>query len=91
MKYTWALCVLLLTGCTTVPVPVTVKFPSPPEKAGAMTTCEELKKLKQDPVLSDVSRTVNENYSTYYGCVIKVDTWIEWYQIQKNIFEGAVK
>jgi hypothetical protein len=78
-----------LTACSTV-VPVTAKFPDAPGK-GAMTACPNLQKLTDSAKLSDVSRTVTINYTTYYECAIKADAWQEWYQIQKNIFEGAGK
>lgn len=77
----------LVTGCSTV-VPVAVKFPEPPGR-GALTPCPALQKLKDDAQLSDVARTVTINYSTYYECAVRAETWQEWYQIQKIIFEGA--
>lgn len=89
MKYALLLTAVLLSGCSTV-VPVTAKFPEPPGR-NAMERCPQLQKLKDDPALSDVARTVTMNYSTYYECAVKADTWQEWYQVQKNIFEGAVK
>lgn len=89
MKYALILIAAMLTGCSTV-VPVTAKFPEPPGKM-AQERCPQLQQLKADPALSDVARTVTMNYSTYYECAVKADTWQEWYQIQKRIFEGAVK
>lgn len=86
------LAVLILgccSGCTTA-VPVTAKFPDAPGK-GAMEACPDLKKLADGAKLSGVANTVTDNYETYYGCAVKSDTWIEWYQIQKNIFERAGK
>lgn len=80
---------LCLTACSTA-VPVTAKFPEPPGKL-ATQSCPELQKLKDDAKLSDVSRTVTINYSSYYECAVKTDAWIEWYKIQKIIFEGAGK
>ena len=85
-----ALLVLAMcSGCSTV-VPVAVKFPEPPGR-GAMTACPALEKLKDDAKLSDVSRIVTINYSTYYECAVKSDAWQEWYRIQKIIHEGAQK
>jgi hypothetical protein len=81
--------VLAITGCSTV-VPVTAKFPEAPGRL-ATTRCPDLQKLKDDAKLSDVSRTVTINYSTYYECAVKTDAWQEWYEIQKRIFEGAGK
>lgn len=72
-------------GCSTT-VPVTAKFPDAPKYT---ETCPELVKLKDDAKLSDVAKTVTINYSTYYECAVKNDAWIEWYQIQKNIFESV--
>jgi hypothetical protein len=82
MKY--ILLALLLTGCTTVPV--VAKFPEAPPQL--MEACPELQKLNEQAKLSDVSKNVALNYSTYYQCAVKNDAWIEWYQIQKKIFEG---
>lgn len=81
--------VLAITGCSTV-VPVTAKFPDAPVRL-ATQPCPDLQKLKDDARLSDVSRTVTINYSSYYECAVKTDAWIEWYKIQKHIFEGAGK
>ena len=84
MKY--LLLVLLLTGCSTT-VPVTSKFPEPPKYS--LQTCPQLQLLKEGSKLSEVATTVTINYSTYYECAVKNDAWIEWYQIQKNIYESV--
>ena len=87
MKYIPILLVSLLTGClSTAP-----KFPDYPEGVGMNHSCADLKKIKDDPVLSDVSKTINENYGHYWECAVKVDTWIEWYGKQKLIYDKAVK
>jgi hypothetical protein len=83
MKY--LLLILLLTGCSTT-VPVTAKFPEAPKYS--LQACPQLQLLKEGSKLSDVATTVTINYSTYYECAVKTDAWIEWYQIQKQIFEG---
>jgi uncharacterized protein YceK len=85
MRY--LLIALLLSGCSTV-VPVTAKFPEAPKYT---ETCPQLQKLNEGAKLSDVSTTININYSTYYECAVKVDKWNEWYEIQKRIFEGVSK
>jgi hypothetical protein len=79
------LVIIVLTGCTNVPV--NRKFPEAPSKI-VMEGCPNLEKIKDDAKLSDVAKTVTINYSTYYECAVKVDTWVEWYHIQKNIFES---
>ena len=87
MKYLSILFVFLLAGClSTAP-----KFPDYPENVGMNEACKDLKKIKDDPVLSDVSKTINENYGYYWECAVKVDTWIEWYGKQKLIYDKAVK
>ena len=80
---------LALTACSTL-VPVTMTFPEAPGRQ-AQVACPNLQKLKDDALLSDVSRTVTINYSTYYECAVKTDAWIEWYQIQRHIFESVGK
>lgn len=81
--------ILAITGCTTA-VPVTAKFPDAPGK-GSMERCPDLNKLQEGAKLSDVANTVTINYETYYSCAVKSDTWQEWYEIQKHIFESAGK
>jgi len=81
--------VMALSGCATV-VPVTASFPSPPGTI-YQQACPDLQKLKDQPLLSDVSRVININYSTYYECAVKLDAWIQWYSAQKLIFESAGK
>ena len=74
----------LATGCSTT-VPVTAKFPQAPERL--MQLCPQLEKLENEAKLSDISKTITNNYTSYYECAVKDDAWIEWYQIQKKIFE----
>lgn len=81
--------VAMCSGCSTA-VPVTAKFPGAPGK-GALTRCVDLQKLGDNSKLSDVSRTLTMNYNTYYECAVKTDAWIEWYNIQRHIFEGSGK
>lgn len=85
MKYLLLALAVLATGCSTT-VPVTAKFPEAPKYTDV---CPQLQKLNDGAKLSDVSNTVNINYSTYYECAVKVDKWNEWYAIQKKIFEGV--
>ena len=85
MKYLTILFVALLTGCSTT-VPVVAKFPEVPNYL--LVKCPQLNKLEDDAKLSDISKTITMNYTEYYTCAVKNDAWIEWYQVQKNIFEG---
>jgi len=84
MRY--LLLVLILTGCSTT-VPVTAKFPNVPERL--LVRCPQLEKLENEAKLSDISKTVINNYTTYYECAVKHDAFVEWYKIQKNIFESV--
>ena len=88
MKLLSILLLTTLVGCSTV-VPVTAKFPEVPERL--MKKCPQLEKLGNESKLSDVSKTITINYTTYYECAVKNDGWIEWYNIQKNIFDKAGK
>jgi hypothetical protein len=77
---------LLLAGCLTTPVAET--FPEVP--AELLVVCPDLKLV--DPVttkLSEVVSVVASNYGQYQECQIKVDTWIEWYNHQKKIFNSV--
>ena len=86
MKNIIAVCAFFaLTGCSTV-VPVKAKFPDVPERL--MVKCPQLEKMSETPTLSDVAKTVTNNYTTYYECATKHDGFVEWYNIQKNIFGG---
>jgi hypothetical protein len=78
----------LATGCSTV-VPVTVKFPEAPEQL--LVKCPQLEKIEEEPKLSDITKSITKNYTTYYECAVKNDSWIEWYKIQKDIFDKAGK
>jgi hypothetical protein len=88
MKKIVVLTAVLLTGCATV-VPVRAKFPDAPELL--MQKCPALTKLNDDPTLSDVAKTVANNYTSYHECAVLVNGWQDWYQIQKNIYENAGK
>lgn len=78
--------VVLFSACSTV-VPLKAGFPDAPSQF--FTSCPTLKQLEASPKLSDVSKTVAENYTTYYECSIKNDAWIEWYKNQRKIIESV--
>ena len=80
------LCALALSGCSTL-VPVKAKFPDVPERL--LVKCPQLEKMPETPKLSEVATTVTNNYTTYYECAVKHDGFVEWYKIQKNIFESV--
>jgi hypothetical protein len=37
--------------------------------------------------MSEVTKTISDNYTKYHGCSDKNDTWIEWYNKQKETFD----
>ena len=78
--------VLMVSACSTT-VPVTAKFPQVPESL--MVKCPQLEKLGNEVKLSDISKTITVNYTTYYECAVKHDAFIDWYQVQKNIYESV--
>ena len=86
MKYITCFLLVLLTGCSSL-VPVRAKFPDVPERI--MVKCPQLEKVSETPTLSDVAKTVTNNYTTYYECAVKHDAFVEWYQTQKRIFESV--
>jgi hypothetical protein len=77
---------LLISGCSTT-VPVTAKFPDSPDIL--QEKCASLKTIDGEKVsIVDLTKTVSINYQTYHECAIKVDSWIEWYNSQKKIFDS---
>lgn len=79
--------VSLLAACSTA-VPVTQSFPDAP--AILMEKCPELKIILGEKVsIVDFTKTVSENYTTYYECSAKNNSWQEWYVKQKKIWDDA--
>jgi hypothetical protein len=74
---------LLLTACV---VPVDRKFPEVP--AELQQACPDLKLISPTTKLSEVVDVVVSNYGQYRECQVKVDSWLEWYKTQKEIFES---
>jgi hypothetical protein len=76
---------ILLSGCTTY-LPVHRNFPVLPTELSEQ--CSELTMLQPESKLSDVKKTVAENYSLYHQCKNKHTNIVEWYDKQKQIFEN---
>lgn len=74
----------LLSGCLTFGTPVRHKFPEVP--AELLKTCPDLQLVQDTDKLSDILKVVNDNYFKYHECKLSTDTWIEWYKINKDIF-----
>jgi starvation-inducible outer membrane lipoprotein len=77
---------LSLSAC--VSVPVERKFPKAPEEL--MTSCPDLQTIPAGTTqLSVVVEAVTTNYGQYQMCQTKNDTWIDWYNRQKEIFDSV--
>jgi hypothetical protein len=77
--------IILLAGC--LATPVKRNFPEVPKEL--MEACPDLKTVEQTEKLSEVLKVVVDNYGQYHECKIKVDTWMEWYKTQKQIFDSV--
>lgn len=87
LTFVAAVCLLVfLVGCSTT-VPVARKFPEVPSKL--LEKCPQLERLKEDAKLSDIAKNVTNNYTLYYDCAVKHDAMIEWYNVQKQLFESV--
>ena len=78
--------VFLLAGCLAT-TPFKRNFPEVPKEL--MEACPDLEQVQDTQKLSEVIKVVADNYSDYHECRLKVDTWIEWYKTQKDIFESV--
>lgn len=86
MKLLIAVVALSLSAC--VSVPVERKFPKAPEEL--MTSCIDLQTIPEGTTkLSVVVEAVTTNYGQYQMCQTKNDTWINWYNEQKKIFDSV--
>jgi len=87
MKYFIISLVLWLTACSTT-VPVTRTFPEVPSEL--MAKCPELSAIDDNTTaISDLLKVVVKNYTTYHQCAITTESWIEWYNSQKSIFDSV--
>ena len=86
MKLLSVVLALSLSAC--VSVPVERKFPKAPEEL--TTACPDLQTIPVGTTqLSVVVEAVSANYGQYQLCQTKTDTWIEWYNEQKKIFDSV--
>ena len=62
----------------------------PAAPASLMEPAGDLKPLPEDKkTLADLIENVNENYGDYYTLKFKYNSWIEWYNTQKDIYESV--
>ena len=89
MKYIILSLAVLLSACSTT-VPITQKFPDAPKEL--LEQCQALQKADTSKTaITDLLKTVVENYGLYYQCSLKVEGWSEWYTEQKRIFDNSNK
>jgi hypothetical protein len=80
--------VMLLAGCQTIPI--TQKFPDAP--AILMDKCQSLETLDKPTVyLSELMTTITNNYTKYHICANQVESWQDWYNKQKAIYDKINK
>ncbi|CAB5218779.1 hypothetical protein UFOVP218_146 [uncultured Caudovirales phage] len=84
MNYCPIFLVMLVAACSTT-VPVTQKFPQAPQEL--QQPCKPLEQVITNTTLSQLTKTVVNNYSEYHQCSSKVENWQLWYTQQKQIFE----
>jgi hypothetical protein len=84
MKIIFIAVLLALTGCV---APVNREFPAIPPSLEK--PCVNLLDAPRTTKLSEVLEVVTENYALYRECQIKNETWLDWYQKQKKIFDSV--
>jgi hypothetical protein len=91
MRYLTLISILFLTGCAK-PVPVKMEFPVAPEIL--MQKCNDLKQIETRPggvPITELFKTVIQNYTFYHECSTKVEGWQEWYNSMKKIYGDIAK
>ena len=62
------------------------KFPTAPDIL--IEKCPPLKTIQGEKIsIIDYTKIVTENYTLYYECMAKNESWTDWYKKQKEIFE----
>jgi hypothetical protein len=84
MKIIFVAALLVLAGCV---APVKREFPAIPPSLEK--PCSPLLEVPKTTKLSEVLKVVTENYALYGACQIKSETWLDWYQKQKKIFDSV--
>lgn len=79
--------VAMLGACSTT-APVARNFPGIPDTLNK--DCVTLQPVGTPNVkLSEMLTVVTSNYEKYHECAIKVESWREWYNEQKRVFDGV--
>lgn len=83
MKYIILFVCVLVTGCFRT-VPVRIQFPEAPEIL--QQKCPKLETVDNQAKLSDIAKSVVDNYVKYHECSARNDSWIEWYNSTRQNF-----
>lgn len=92
MKYVALTAIIFLSGCMTKPVLVKMDFPDAPHSL--LKKCEELKTIEtkaSGTPITELLKTVVQNYTLYYECSNRVEGWNEWYTNIKKIYDEVGK
>lgn len=84
---------LLVAGCGSMFTKFLPTKPRWPEATKELTQpCPDLKTIEGDKVaITELLKTVVNNYALYYECSLKNEGWNKWYLEQKRIYEGNKK
>lgn len=83
-----AVMLVSLFGCASNKATVKINWPDAP--AELMAPSEDLVPLETDQILlSDLLDNANTNYTKYYILKDKYDTWQQWYNQHKQIYQDA--
>jgi len=88
-KLIFVLLVSSLAGCGMFNrfIPVQQKWPEQKDQT-LLQSCPDLKKIEGDQVaITDLLKSIVDNYTLYYQCSLKNEGWNEWYRTQKNLWE----
>lgn len=82
--------VVVLTGCATTKVPVTMNFPQAPEPI--LLEPEKLEPLPEDAKeLTDLLENTTVNYGKYRELKIKYLQWQRWYNTNRRIHKETTE
>lgn len=78
---------LSLMGCSTAYLSAKPKWPEAVKEL--QEPCPDLQKIEGDKVaITELLKSVINNYTLYYQCSLKNEGWNTWYNEQKKIYES---
>ena len=77
-----------LSGCGLVPKLTSAKPPFPEPVKELTEPCPDLKQIEGNNIaITDLLKSVVENYTMYYKCSLKNEGWNQWYKEKKEIYD----